>query len=100
MITSLRVRLFLSLAAAALLQGCIYLPRTTEVYDAKCAVRSHYMVLEPHYFGGFPASCGGKECMVRLATVGAISATSVVVSGSIVVVGNTVYWLEKRASAC
>ena len=41
-------------------------------------------------------SCTGDACAYFLVGIGAVVATTAVVSGSVVVVGNTVYWLEKR----
>lgn len=81
-----------------MLQGCIYLPHTTEVYNEECKTVSKQMTLKPHqlvYFGH--VSCAGnRECAYALVGLGAVTAASVVVSGSIVVVGNIVYWLENQ----
>ncbi len=83
------------LAAAALLQGCIYLPRTTVAYDEACRVESKQMVLEPNQVLGL-GHCVQEQCVVLLAGAGVVTAVSAVVSGSIVVTGNIVYWLEKQ----
>ena len=81
--------------STALLQGCVYLPRTTSVYDAQCKLQTKQMTLRAEPFGHI-GSCSGKDCAYVLVALGAISAGSAVVSGSIVVVGNVVYWLEKH----
>lgn len=94
MITSLRVRIFLSLAAV-LLQACVFVPRTTTAYDEQCQFYTRQMTLEPAYIGAL-GSCSGRQCGYVLATLGAVAAASLVVSGSVVVVGNVVYWLEKQ----
>ena len=94
MITSLRVRLFL-VFGMALLQGCIYLPRTTTVYDEECKIETKHMTLRPEQIG-YLGSCGNRDCVAVLAAFGAVAAASAVISGSIVVVGNVVYWLEKQ----
>jgi len=90
------VRLFLGLAAAALLQGCVFYPRTTTVHDEECRIDTRRMTLRAEQFGTF-ASCSGKECTSMLVVIGAVTAGSAVVSGSIVVVGNVVYWVERQS---
>jgi hypothetical protein len=81
--------------ASALLQGCVFLPRTEIVYDQKCDVHVRRMTLEAHV-GQFPGSCSGKDCAYLLVALGVIAAGSAVISGSIVVVGNAVYWAERQ----
>jgi hypothetical protein len=79
---------------ALLLQGCIFYPHTTHVYDDECKVRARQMTLK-----GEPllqvTSCS-SNCEAVLVVLGAVSAASVVVSGTIVVAGNAVYWFEKQ----
>jgi hypothetical protein len=89
------VRLFLGLAAAALVQGCVFYPRTTTVHDEECRIETRRMTLQAEPFG-YLASCSGKECTLMLVVIGAVTAGSAVVSGSIVVAGNVVYWMERR----
>ncbi len=84
-----------TLLLAALIQGCVYLPRTIEVYDSTCRIQSRQMVLELHQIGML-GHCHNDGCVAALAFIGAVTAASVVVSGSIVVAGNVVYWFEKR----
>ena len=80
---------------AALLGGCIYVPKTTEVYDANCAVNARHMTMELHQIGAI-GRCQGQRCAELLVAAGAVAAASAVVSGSIVVTGNVVYWFEKQ----
>ena len=79
----------------AFLGGCIYLPRTTEVYDANCAVTAKHMTMELHQIGAI-GRCQGQRCAELLVAAGAVAAASAVVTGSIVVTGNVVYWFEKQ----
>jgi len=81
--------------AAVLLQGCVFLPRTTSAYDEKCEVHYRQLTLEAH-LGQFPGSCSGRDCGYLLAALGLIAAGSAVVSGTIVVTGNVVYWTEMQ----
>jgi len=87
-------RLFALLAA--LLQGCVYLPHTATVYDEKCNVHYREMSLQPYQVAQFAGSCNHQDCAYLLVALGAVSAASVIVSGSIVVAGNLVYWFEKH----
>jgi len=83
----------LPLLAALALSACIVVPQTHTVYDAACQTHTRQVTLEAAYIGGFH-SCAGDACLAMMATAGLVSAASVVVSGSIAVVGNVVYWLE------
>jgi hypothetical protein len=80
--------------AAALLQGCVVVPRSEIVYHEKCELEVRQMTLEAHYARQFPASCSGRDCAYLLAAIGLIAAGSVVVSGSIATVGNVISWAE------
>ncbi|HYM99845.1 MAG TPA: hypothetical protein VET25_08870 [Aestuariivirgaceae bacterium] len=80
---------------AVLLQGCIYVPRTTNVYDEECRYELRHWTLKPEEIGSF-GSCTDEGCLAMLVGTGIVAAASVVVSGSIVVVGNIVQWVEKQ----
>lgn len=80
---------------AALLCGCVVVPRTTERYDADCRTVAKQVELEVVQIAAI-RGCSGRECGVLLAAAGATAAVSAVVSGSIAVAGNVVYWLENQ----
>jgi len=82
-------------AAALALPGCIFVPRTTAVYDAACQIEARQMTLEQAQIGNL-GSCQGKGCAELLVAMGAVAAASAVVSGTIVIAGNIVYWFEKE----
>lgn len=83
------------LAIVLSLSACIMVPRTTEVYDADCRISSKHMDLQPLQIGRF-SHCHNQECAALLVAAGATAAASTVISGSIVIVGNVVYWFEKQ----
>jgi hypothetical protein len=83
--------------AACLLAGCVVVPVTRDVYDPDCRLMRREVTLEAAMLGQFH-SCSGQECSVLLATLGVVSAATLVVSGSLAVVGNVVYWLEHEAN--
>ena len=84
-----------SVIICAALAGCIYLPRTTTVYDKQCDIEAKSMTMDLYQVGAL-GSCQGQQCAQILVAAGAVAAASAVVSGSIVVAGNVVYWFEKQ----
>jgi hypothetical protein len=77
------------------LSACVYVPRTTTSYDEECRVETRHMKLEAAQIAAI-GSCSNRDCAYVLVALGAVAAASAVVSGSIVAVGNVVYWLEKQ----
>ena len=92
---SLRLVPLFAVVVSALLQACVYVPRTTEVYDLDCRITSRQMNLQPVQIAAIQG-CSNEGCVVLLVAAAATAATSAIVSGSIVVVGNIVYWFEKQ----
>jgi hypothetical protein len=90
-----RCRSFASLVLT-LLTGCVYLPRTTQVFDAECRIMANHMVLE----GGQVAAiqhCENQGCAALIVAASAVTAATVIVSGTIVIAGNVAYWFERKA---
>jgi hypothetical protein len=90
----MRSRVTLCVAALSL-AGCVVVPQTREVYDPDCQVHHKQIVLEAAVIGHF-GSCGGDACAAAMATFGIVAVATAVVSGSIAVVGNVLYWAEKQ----
>lgn len=88
-------RLSAGLACAAALSACVVVPQTREVYDPECRTLTRQMTLETAVVGGF-RGCAGDGCTALLVAAGAVTAASAVVSGSIALVGNIVYWFERQ----
>ncbi len=90
------------------LQGCIFLPQTGPPVDQDCLLATKSMTLHVHtsealideavdeMVNAIASDCSEPECLLVLAPIVAISVGSLVVSGSIVVTGNTIHWLEKQ----
>lgn len=86
----------LALSVVTLLSACVYVPRTTLVYDHECKEMAKHLVLD----GGQVAAiqrCENQGCVALIVAAGVVTAATVVVSGSIVLIGNIVYWLERRS---
>ena len=84
-----------ALLLPVLLVGCVYVPRTNEVYDDACRIYAKQMTLDLQQVG-VVTRCANQGCAAVLATFGAVTVASAVISSSIVVAGNVVYWFEKR----
>ena len=83
------------LLLAALLQACVVVPRTTTVYDEDCRIHMRQMVLDVEQVGFF-GGCANQGCVALLVGAGVVTAATAVVSGSIAVAGNIVYWFERQ----
>jgi len=80
-----------------LASGCVYYPKTVEYYDASCEISARQMQLKNEAIQGMCEKASTQpEAVGCLAVALGVTAGSAVVSGSIVVAGNTMYWLEKR----
>ena len=83
--------------ACALLAGCVMVPHTVQTYDPECRTIARHMVLQPVQVAAL-GGCSNQGCVALLAAAGATAAVSAVISGSIMVIGNTVYWLERQGT--
>lgn len=86
------------LAVAGLLHGCVVVvPHTTTSYDPECQVVARHVELKPVQIAAL-AECRNEDCGALLVLAGVTAAGSAVISGSIAIVGNVVYWLEKQGN--
>lgn len=88
-------RLFV-LGLLALLQACMVVPRTTQMFDPECQVVANHMVLQAVQLAAIH-QCANQGCIALIVGAGIVTAASIVVSGSIVVAGNIAYWFEKQS---
>ena len=85
----------IAVVAGALMSACVVVPVTTEDYDADCQAITHHMELRTVQVAAIN-QCNGQGCQVVIVAALGVTAASAIVSGSIVVVGNMVYWAERR----
>jgi len=90
------LRLAVVVAWLALLQACIYVPRTTQVFDPECQIVANHMVLEEVQVAAIQG-CSNQGCVALVVGAGMVSAASAIISGTIVVTGNVAYWFERKA---
>lgn len=81
--------------SVVLLAGCVFVPRTVQVYDEDCQISYRQMVMSVEQVGTL-GHCRNEGCAAALVALGAVATVSAVVTGSVVIVGNVVYWFEKR----
>ena len=91
-----RINRLLALGLLALLQACVVVPRTTQVFDAECQVVANQMVLQEVQIAAIH-QCANQGCIALIVGAGVITAASLVVSSSIVIAGNIAYWFEKQS---
>lgn len=93
----MRLRTLPTLLAAGLVaSACIVVPRTEAGYDPDCRITTHRMVLDTVQVGRINSCSYKQDCVTIMLALG-VTAASAIVSGSIAVVGNVVYWAERRA---
>ena len=86
---------------STLLGACVVKPKTVASYDEKCMVSTQKVVLTAEQFNAFNLdNCVASSCKAELVNAIVISTlattASAVVSGSIALVGNTLYWMESQ----
>jgi hypothetical protein len=84
-----------ALGIGALLAGCVMVPVTVAAYDPACGMVARQMTLQPVQLAAIQG-CSNQGCAVLIVAAGATAAASLVVSGSIAIVGNVAYWLERQ----
>ena len=98
----------LSLIGAIIISGCIVLPKTVPPEDRECVLVTKSLTIDfytdsdlideavDEMFDAMASDCREPECLILLAPLITISIGSLIVSGSIVVVGNTIHWMEQQ----
>jgi hypothetical protein len=87
--------LLILLPLAAGSSGCIVYPKKVDLYDSECELHSHMVELDATLImdcDGVP----GDEAAYCAAVVVGVGAATGLVSGSIMVVGNTYYYLDRQ----
>lgn len=81
--------------------ACVVTPKKVASYDEKCMVSTHKIELTVEQINLFnDVHCISNSCKMELTsalvTSALTTATSAVVSGSIALLGNTLYWAESK----
>ena len=96
---------FIAMVLILLLSACVYVPKQIMHYDEECDIELKKYVLKkedlsPSQVHVGIESCADETCVAlflgHLAGYAIIGPLSAVVSGSVVITGNTIHWLEKQ----
>lgn len=97
-------RIVIPISLLLLLSGC-FVPKPVQEKEQACLLETKKLTLEYpkdgigktlQAMGAVASACGAPECLVVSLGVLVVPAGSYIVSGSIVVVGNTIHWIEKQ----
>lgn len=93
----------------SLIQGCVVVPKTADNNTSRCQLLTKKLTLDVYQVGTFDADqvvreldrlaqsrCDKPECLLVYAPLITVAAGSAIVSGSLVIVGNTLHWLEEQ----
>ena len=98
--TQLTNRLALILLSSTVC-ACVVVPKKVASYDEKCMVSTQKVELTTEQIQTFEdINCNNNDCKIEfvgaIASSALVTTTSAIVSGSIALVGNTLYWLESQ----
>jgi hypothetical protein len=99
-LTHLTNRLILILLSSTAC-ACVVVPKKVASYDKKCMVSTQKVELTMEQAQTFSdIDCINNDCKMEfvgaIASSALVTTTSAIVSGSIALVGNTLYWLENQ----
>ncbi|HEY4069716.1 MAG TPA: hypothetical protein VGM74_22600 [Burkholderiaceae bacterium] len=89
-------RCALAIGVVTLLPACMVLPRTVQIADRDCQLMARHVVLEETQVAAI-GGCANQGCVALIVAAGVVTAATAVVSGTIYIVGNAAYWLERQA---
>jgi hypothetical protein len=94
----LGMRLVLIALVCVAFSGCVYTPSVVTRYDEQCDIELKKMELTEHQLSLLENSrcMDALECTATVAVQVLAAPVSAVVSGSIVLVGNTIFWMQKQ----
>lgn len=94
-LTSIRLALFMST-----ISGCVYIPSESPSHNDDCHLTTHNYHLQSKPIlstNGDFSGCNSRECIsVILGGIVVVSASSAILSGSVVIVGNSIHWIEHQ----
>ena len=83
--------------AALLLVGCAASVKVVNVYDPKCQINTRKVTATVEQVRALEA-CSNEQCVAQVLRLAFSTVTAPIMAGSISVVGNVVYCLEKSAT--
>jgi hypothetical protein len=83
-----------ALIVAASASACVVVPVVDMRADVSCDLTTRQVTLDVQQIAAL-GGCYGDACLAQLVVGGVVFATSLVVSGSVAIVGNTLHWIER-----
>jgi hypothetical protein len=81
-----------------ILTSCVFIPAVSGE-QSNCVLHTKKLELKGNGAEGAEGlMCGHEACLVLLAAASAVTLSTLIVSGSIVLVGNTFHWIEKEGT--
>lgn len=92
---------FLLILLSSAISACMVVPEKVASYDEKCKVSTEKIELSVEQMQLFDeVDCLSKSCKAELLSAlfatTLVTTTSAIVSGSVALVGNTLYWMESQ----
>jgi hypothetical protein len=81
-------------AATVTLSGCLVLPKVDMNQPVPCPLVTREITLDTVQLAHIE-HCYGDACLLQLSTGAVVFAASLLVSGSVALVGNTIHWIER-----
>ncbi len=78
------------------LAGCVYYPKVNKMQKAKCELVTKKLKIDKTTLD--PAISSPSDLFGFLIVGGLIAATTIAVSGSIMIAGNTIHWIEQEGT--
>lgn len=98
------MRIILVVALSFVTSSCIVVPKKVPYYDEGCQIVANKLELTTEQYSILASinQCADDACVTEITSavlgVALVVPVSAVISGSIVVVGNTAYWLQKQGN--
>ena len=88
------MKIFYIIGITLILSACAYYPKQIEVYDSECKINHKKLVLGKDKTNMRVGNCENEGCIANLLTI----PVQALVAGSVIIVGNIIYWLEKEGT--
>jgi hypothetical protein len=92
------LKIMLSVFISFGLCGCIMTPKKTTYYDYQCGETRVKLELNKEQKQLALGCNGGHTCLTQVVFLFAAGAVVSIVSGSIVLIGNSINWVEKKVT--
>ena len=86
------MKLLIVIGLITSLSSCSFYPKQIEYYDSDCDIKYKKLIMKQSNFGMRRGDCNNEACIAAIISI----PIQAIVTGSIVIAGNTIFWLEKE----